>query len=166
VKLRAMFDNPDGMLFPNQFVNTKLLVNTLHDQIVVPAAAIQRGAEGTFVYVVGADKTVSMRTVTVGPTDGDKVSVTKGLKPGETVVTDGADRLRDGSEVTIPALGKAGMAPAANASAQSGHSARLQKMLQSLPADQRATIMKMSPQDRRAWFHAHRGQFHHTSDGG
>jgi multidrug efflux system membrane fusion protein len=166
VKLRAMFDNPDMSLFPNQFVNAKLLINTLHNQIVVPSAAVQRGAEGTFVYVVGADKTVSMRTVTLGPTDDDKVSITKGLKAGEMVVVDGADRLRDGSQVSIPALGKAGMAPAASTSTQGGHSARLQKMLQSLPADERDKVMKMSPEDRRAWFHAHRGQFHHQNSGG
>lgn len=165
VKLRAMFDNPDMSLFPNQFVNTKLLINTLHDQIIVPAAGIQRGAEGSFVFVVGADKTVSMRTVTVGPTDGANVSITKGLKAGETVVVDGADRLRDGSEVTIPALGKAGMAPAASAQSPQ-HNARFQKMLQSLPADEREKVMKMSPEDRRAWFHAHHGQFHHHNGGG
>lgn len=167
VKLRAMFDNPDMMLFPNQFVNTKLLINTLHNQIVVPAAAIQRGAEGAFVYVVGADKTVSIRTVTPGPADGDRTSITKGLNAGETVVVDGADRLRDGSEVTIPAKGKAGMTPAPSAQQSPERSARFQHVLQSLPADQRDKLMKMSPDDRRAWFRAHRGQFHiHGGDGG
>jgi multidrug efflux system membrane fusion protein len=166
VKLRAMFDNPDMSLFPNQFVNTKLLINTLHNQIVVPSAAVQRGAEGTFLYVVGADKTVSIRAVTLGPTDGDKVSVAKGLKAGEMVVVDGADRLRDGSEVTIPALGKAGVAPPSASGQSPQRSARFQKMLQSLPADEREKVMKMSPDDRRAWFKAHRGQFHHSSDSG
>jgi membrane fusion protein, multidrug efflux system len=108
VKLRAMFDNEDGLLFPNQFVNVRLLVNTLQDQVVIPAAAIQRGASGTFVFVVKNDeadkakKVVSMRVVTTGVQQGDRVAVTKGLNPGETVVTDGADRLRDGGEVTIP----------------------------------------------------------------
>ena len=102
VKLRAMFDNEEGKLFPNQFVNVRLLVNTLQDQVVIPAAAVQRGASGTFVFVVKSDKTVQMRTITVGVQQGDKVAVTKGLNPGETVVTDGADRLRDGGEVTIP----------------------------------------------------------------
>jgi membrane fusion protein, multidrug efflux system len=168
VKMRAMFDNPDNILFPNQFVNAKLLINTLHDQIVVPSAAIQRGAEGSFVYVVGADKTVSMRTVTVGPTDGDKVSVTKGLKAGETVVIDGADRLRDGSEVSIPAMGKAGMPPAsASAGAANGqpNNGRLQRMLSHLPPDVRAQVEKMTPEERHAWFQAHRGQFHHHHDG-
>jgi len=102
VKLRAMFDNEDGGLFPNQFVNMRLLVNTLQDQVVIPAAAIQRGASGTFVFVVKSDKTVSMRVITTGVQQGDRVAVIKGLNPGETVVTDGADRLRDGGEVTIP----------------------------------------------------------------
>ncbi|MGA9796487.1 MAG: MdtA/MuxA family multidrug efflux RND transporter periplasmic adaptor subunit [Rhizomicrobium sp.] len=163
VKLRAMFDNPDMSLFPNQFVNTKLLINTLHNQIVVPTAAIQRGAQGSYLWVVGADKTVSMRTVTDGPTDGTKTSITKGLAAGETVVVDGADRLRDGSEISIPALGKAGMPPPAS------KSQRLQRMLSHLPASERAQVEKMTPEQRRAWFHAHHGQFHHgggSHDGG
>lgn len=108
VKMRAMFDNPNGSLFPNQFVNVRLLVNTLHDQIWVPASAIERGSQGSYVYVVQTDKTavppsttVAMRTVTLGPQDGDKIAVTKGLNPGESVVTDGADRLRDGADVTV-----------------------------------------------------------------
>jgi multidrug efflux system membrane fusion protein len=118
VKLRAMFTNEDGRLFPNQFVNVRLLVNTLQDQVVIPAAAIQRGASGTFVFVVKADHTVEMRTVALGVQQGDRVAVTKGLNPGETVVTDGADRLRDGGQVTIPGgkkvvdvKGPAGTAP-------------------------------------------------------
>jgi multidrug efflux system membrane fusion protein len=155
VKLRAMFDNPDMSLFPNQFVNTKLLINTLHNQIVVPTAAIQRGAQGSYLWVVGADKTVSMRTVTDGPTDGTKTSITKGLAAGETVVVDGADRLRDGSEISIPALGKAGMPPPAS------KSQRLQRVLSHLPASERAQVEKMTPEQRRAWFRAHHGQFHH-----
>ena len=108
VKMRAMFDNPDGALFPNQFVNVRLLVNTLHNQIWVPASAVERGSQGPFVYVIETDKsttpptnTVAMRGVTLGPQDGDKIAVTKGLNPGENVVTDGADRLRDGSDVTV-----------------------------------------------------------------
>jgi multidrug efflux system membrane fusion protein len=97
-----MFDNPHGELFPNQFVNIKLLVNTLHDQTVVPAAAIQRGASGAFVFVVNADHTVSMRTVTLGQTQDDRVAIASGVKPGDTVVVDGADRLRDGARVVLP----------------------------------------------------------------
>ncbi len=101
VKMRAMFDNPNDTLFPSQFVNVRLLVNTLHDQTWVPASAIERGSQGAFVYIVQSDRTVAMRTVALGPQDGDKIAITKGLNPGESVVTDGADRLRDGAEVTV-----------------------------------------------------------------
>jgi multidrug efflux system membrane fusion protein len=123
VKMRAMFDNTDATLFPNQFVNMRLLVNTLHGQIFVPASAIERGAEGSFVYVVQTDSsgsTVAMRTVTLGPQDGERVAILKGLNPGDLVVTDGADRLRDGSEVTIPKGQKAGAPAAGQAAAPSG----------------------------------------------
>ena len=102
VKLRAMFDNTDSKLFPSQFVNIRLLVDTLQNQTVVPVAAIQRGASGTFVFIVNPDKTVNQRSVKLGIQDGDKVAILEGLKPGDTVVVDGADRLRDGSDVTIP----------------------------------------------------------------
>jgi len=102
VKLRAMFDNTDGKLFPSQFVNVRLLVDTLQHQTVIPMAAIQRGADGTFVFVVSPDKLANQRTVKLGVQDGDKVAVLEGLKPGDTVVVDGADRLRDGAEVAVP----------------------------------------------------------------
>ena len=102
VKLRAMFDNSSGELFPNQFVNIKLLVNTLHNQVVVPATAIQRATSGTFVYVVTADMIVHMRTVMLGQSEDDRVAVASGLMAGETVVVDGADRLRDGAHVLLP----------------------------------------------------------------
>jgi multidrug efflux system membrane fusion protein len=102
VKARAQFDNSKGELFPNQFVNVKLLVDTLHDQTLIPVAAVQRGSDGNFVFVVQPDKTVAQRAITIGPADATHVSVLKGLKPGDTVVVDGADRLRDGSEVTLP----------------------------------------------------------------
>lgn len=102
VKARAMFDNADGKLFPNQFVNVRLLVNTLHGQTLVPVSAVQRGAEGSYVFVVQPDKTVAQRSVTLGPGNATLVSIVQGLKPGDVVVVDGADRLRDGSEVTLP----------------------------------------------------------------
>ncbi len=125
VKMRAMFDNADGKLFPQQFVNIRLLVNTLHDQTWVPSSAIERGAQGAFVYVVQKDMTVAMRSVTLGPQDGDRVAITKGLAAGETVVTDGADRLHEGSEVVIP-KGKtvSAVAPPAGAAAPAGGDAR------------------------------------------
>lgn len=102
VKLRALFDNSDGVLFPNQFVNVRLLVDTLHNETVVPSPAIQHGAQGTYVFVVSPDKTVSMRTVSTGASDAGRVAITAGLRPGDTIVIDGADRLRDGAEITIP----------------------------------------------------------------
>jgi membrane fusion protein, multidrug efflux system len=102
VKLRAVFDNKDDTLFPNQFVNIRLLVDTVKDATVVPVAAIQRGTPGTFVYLVKADDTVEVRVVELGATDGDKVQIVSGLQPGDQVVTDGTDRLRDGAKIRRP----------------------------------------------------------------
>jgi membrane fusion protein, multidrug efflux system len=113
VKVRAQFDNPDDALFPNQFVNAQLLIKTLHDVVTVPSAAIQRGAPGSYVYVVNADNTVSVRPIKTGPTDGPTAEVISGLTAGERVVVDGTDRLRDGAHVTIPdASGVPATAPA------------------------------------------------------
>ncbi len=102
VKLRALFDNADEALFPNQFVNMRLLVDTVKDAIVVPVAAIQRGQPGTFVYHVKADDTVEIRVVELGDTDGEKIAILKGLQVGDEVVTDGTDRLRDGAKIRRP----------------------------------------------------------------
>jgi multidrug efflux system membrane fusion protein len=102
VKLRAIFANPDEMLYPNQFVNARLLVNTLQNTIRVPVPAVQRGEPGTYVYVINANNTVSVRPVKVGPTDGGYMAVLSGLQVGEKVVTDGTDRLRDGAAVIVP----------------------------------------------------------------
>jgi len=102
VKMRAMFDNQDFKLFPAQFVNIRLLIDTLHHQTFVSAAAIQHGAQGSYVYVIDKDRSANMRAVTTGVTDGDKVAITSGLSPGETVVVDGADRLKDGATVLLP----------------------------------------------------------------
>jgi multidrug efflux system membrane fusion protein len=101
VKLRADFANAKNELFPSQFVNARLLVDTLHDATIVPTPAVQRGAPGTYVYVVNPDNTVSVRPIKIGPADGDKTAVTSGLKPGEQVVIDGADRLRDKAKVVV-----------------------------------------------------------------
>ena len=101
VKLRAIFDNEQEILFPNQFVNVQLLVNTLNDADIVPTAAIQHGAPGAFVYVVKPDQTAAVQTVKLGPGDGQHIAVLEGLKPGQKVVVDGSDRLRDGAKVTL-----------------------------------------------------------------
>jgi len=100
VKLRAIFDNNEQSLFPNQFVNVKLLVNILHDADIVPNSAIQRGAPGIFVYVVKPDRTVAVQKVKLGPTDGQRIAILSGLQPGESIVVDGTNRLRDGAKVT------------------------------------------------------------------
>ena len=101
VKLKAEFANPDSTLFPNQFVNARLLVETLRSATLIPTAAVQRGTPGTFVYVVNRDKTVSVRAVKLGPTEKDMVAVDQGLAPGEQVVIDGADKLRQGAKVEV-----------------------------------------------------------------
>ncbi len=99
VKLKAVFANKEETLFPNQFVNAKLLVDTLHNATTVPAQAIQRNAQGPFVYVIGADQKATLRTVKLGPTDGDVVAV-QGVNAGEVVATNGFDKLQDGAQVT------------------------------------------------------------------
>lgn len=101
VKLRADFDNLDDKLFPNQFINARLLVKTLRGVVTVPARAVQYGAPGAYVYVAGADNKVSVRPVELGPQDGPMFAVKSGLSPGDRVVVDGADRLRDGTVVLI-----------------------------------------------------------------
>src|SRR5271167_1501472 len=113
VKLRAIFNNPQEILFPNQFVNVKLLTDTLHNVDIVPTAAIQRGAPGTFVYLVQPDHTVAVQQVKLGPTDGQHVVILAGLEPGQSVVDDGADRLKDGAKIMLAAgQGQGGAAPA------------------------------------------------------
>ena len=99
LKLRAEFGNEDDSLFPNQFVNIQLLVDTLHDATVVPSSAIQRGAPGTFVYLVNADNTVTVKPVTLGPASAEQIAIQSGLAPGDGVVIDGADKLRNGARV-------------------------------------------------------------------
>ena len=117
VKLRALFENADGALFPNQFVNIQLLQETLQHQIIMPNAAVRRGAPNgvvtTFVYVVKPDRTVQVRPVTLGIVDGERAAVSAGLAAGEMVVTEGGDRLRDGARVQLPGAAPAGGARAA-----------------------------------------------------
>jgi membrane fusion protein, multidrug efflux system len=101
IKLKAAFPNEDNSLFPNQFVNARLLVNTIPKAILIPAAGLQRSQQGSFVYVVKPDKTVEMRSVTVGATQGDVIAISKGLQVGDVVVTDGVDKLQQGSHVSV-----------------------------------------------------------------
>ncbi|MCG5074023.1 MdtA/MuxA family multidrug efflux RND transporter periplasmic adaptor subunit [Paraburkholderia tagetis] len=103
VKLRASFANGDGSLFPNQFVNARLLVDTIHDAVIVPTSSVLNGSQGQYVYVVKPDNTVTVRLVKVGPVNAERTSIASGLAVGERIVTDGSDRLREGSKITIPA---------------------------------------------------------------
>ena len=116
VKLKAEFPNPDGKLFPNQFVNVRMVVDTLRGAVVVPSAAIQRNTQGTLVWVVRDDGTATLRPVKTGPTEGQDTAIDSGLKAGERVVTDGVDRIREGAKVEVIEPG----APAAGARPRDG----------------------------------------------
>jgi len=113
VKLKGAFANQQLQLFPNQFVNVRLRLETIPDALTVPTAAVQRGAPGNYVYLVQADGTVTMRVPKLGFTEGDRVQVLDGLAAGDRVVTDGTDKLREGARVEI-------LAPAAGATARGG----------------------------------------------
>ena len=118
-KMKAVFDNKDNALYPNQFVNIRLLVDTLSGQTVIPTVAVQNGQQGSFVYVVDND-TVHMRTVSLGVADQNQTVVTQGLDPGDQVATDGADRLSDGAQVRVRRPGEAAEEAAADAAALRG----------------------------------------------
>jgi membrane fusion protein, multidrug efflux system len=107
VSLRAIFPNDDEALFPNEFVNIKMLVDTLKQAVIVPTPAVLSGAPGDYVYLVNADHTVSVHKVTLGPSDGKNTAILSGLVAGDTVVTDGTDRLSDGAKISIAAANAA-----------------------------------------------------------
>lgn len=101
VKLKAQFSNENYALFPNQFVNIRMLIDVLHGATVIPAAGVQRGSQGAFVYVVKEDRSVTQRPVKLGPAEGGNIVIESGLKPGEIVVVDGTDKLREGAKVAV-----------------------------------------------------------------
>jgi len=119
VTLRATFANEDEALFPNEFVNVRMLVDTLHDAVLVPNPAVLNGAPGDYVYLVKSDRTVSAHKIAVGPSDGRNTAITSGLASGDTVVIDGTDRLNDGSSISV--------APAASAASGATRSASAPK---------------------------------------
>ena len=106
LKLKAIFDNKDNALFPSQFVNVRLLVETQHNATLIPTPAIQRNAQGAFVYVIKGDQTASIRTITPGTTDGS-VTAIQGLEPQEVVAVNGFDKLQDGAKVMVRTASKA-----------------------------------------------------------
>jgi multidrug efflux system membrane fusion protein len=165
IRIKAQFDNRDGALFPNQFVNIRLFLQTLEQALAAPANAIQRGASGTFVYLISAQGTVALRPVEVGIRDGDWVSLrAEGLQAGDKVVTDGADRLRPGARVEAivprpPANRRTGNVPAA-ATAPQGNtgtpspttsSAERPPWLDRLPPAVQERFMAMTPEERAAF---------------
>src|SRR6185295_18857903 len=101
VKLKAQFANDDYSLFPNQFVNVRMLVDVKRDAVIVPNAAVLRGTQGTFVYVVKSDNTVTVRPVKLGPSQGEDVAIETGLEADEQVVVDGTDKLREGTKIEV-----------------------------------------------------------------
>ena len=105
VRMKALFPNKNNELFPNQFVNARLLIGVRKDTTIVPTAALQQSTRGTFVYVVTPELTAQVRPVKAGPTEGDNVSIDEGLQPGEIVVVEGADRLREGNTVELQGQG-------------------------------------------------------------
>ena len=150
IKAKAAFDNEEGLLFPNQFVNVKLQVNLLKDVLTVPSTAVQNN----YVYLVRPDGTVTQRRIRVGVADGDRVSVEGELQDGEQVVTDGIDRLREGAKVAVI---DAAVATRADAAAQDA-GARRAALMASLTPQEREQVAKMSQEERRAFFRNRRAQ--------
>jgi multidrug efflux system membrane fusion protein len=111
LRLRAIFSNKDDALFPNQFVNARLLVYEKRDVVLVPNAAIQRNSQATFVYVVKPDQTVTIRQITLGTTEADESEIVSGLAPGDVVVTTGVDKLQEGSKVNAQIAGGSNQRP-------------------------------------------------------
>ncbi|WPB56377.1 MdtA/MuxA family multidrug efflux RND transporter periplasmic adaptor subunit [Xylophilus sp. GOD-11R] len=149
IKLKAVFANTDGALFPNQFTNVVLQTDTLPGALAVPTAAIQRGSQGTYVYAVAEDGTVAVRKVTVGPVENDWSSVQGELQAGDRVVTDGADRLRDGAQVQVIA---------ANAAAAVDAQAPRPRGMDRMSPEMREKMKAMSPEERRAFMQKLREQ--------
>lgn len=165
IRIKALFPNKDNSLFPNQFVNVKLQLDTLPGALAVSSAAVQRGAPGTYVYVVDGDSMVSLRRVTVGAVDGDWTAVQGELKAGERVVVDGADRLRDGAKVQVIDATKAASAATQATShkhgasgAQAAASGERPRWMDRVPPDMQDKLKAMSPEDRKAWFQKQRSQ--------
>jgi membrane fusion protein, multidrug efflux system len=121
IKMRATFANPDGVLFPQQFVNVRLLVDTMTGVTLAPNPAIQLGAAGNFVYLLNDDSTVSKRDIATGPTDGKHTVITSGLAPGDKVVIDGVDRLRDGAKAKVVSNAPGSGAGEGDATKGAGH---------------------------------------------
>lgn len=120
LKLKAEFPNADERLFPNQFVNVRMLVRTLKDAVIIPTAGVQYGSRGTYVYIVDAESKATVRDIVLGPSDGDRQSVVKGLQVGDKVILEGLDRLREGRLVSLVSADGAPPPPVDPAAKKSG----------------------------------------------
>ncbi|MFC7287461.1 MdtA/MuxA family multidrug efflux RND transporter periplasmic adaptor subunit [Herminiimonas glaciei] len=149
IRVKALFPNLDDALFPNQAVSVVMQLNTLKDVLAVPQAAVLRGSQGFYVYVVNADSTVSTRVVKPGAIDSGWMAVDAKLEPGEKVVIDGTDRLREGGKVEVIA---ADPKQRAGASAPPPDSKR-----RNIPPEMAEKLKNMSPEERRAWFQQNGG---------
>lgn len=187
IKVKALFDNRDNALYPNQAVSVTLQLDTLAGVLAVPQAAVLRGAQGFYVYLVQADNTVAAKVVTPGPVDAGWMAVEGPLQPGDRVVIDGNDHLREGAKVEViaadptqragasaPAGGGQRGARAASAAASptsgagptavaapSSDSAEHARRMDSLTPEQAAKVKAMSPDERRAWFKEQRNTREH-----
>jgi len=148
VKLKAQFPNKEGKLFPNQFVNVRMVVDVRRDAVLVPSAAIQRGSQGTVVYVVRDDSTVALKPVTTGAVEGQLTAIEAGLQAGERVVTDGVDRIREGAkvEVTEPSRGGGGRGQGMDPAKRE----ELKKKMEGMTPEQRQEFMKKMREERKS----------------
>jgi membrane fusion protein, multidrug efflux system len=158
VKLKAQFPNGEGKLFPNQFVNVRMVVDVRRGMVLVPSTAIQRGAQGTLVYIVRDDSTVALRPVTAGPTEGLLTAIETGLTAGERVVVDGVDRIREGAKVEVTEPGAGLRAPGGGGAGKGTDPARreeMRKKMEGATPEQREAMKKrletMTPEEREAW---------------
>ena len=134
VKAKARFPNAAATLFPNQFVNVRLLLRSVEGAVVVPVTALRHGPSGDFVYVINDDRTVTVRPVERGVATNDVIAVTKGLEAGERVVTEGGDRLRDGARVQLPSDRPASAAAGASGSRRGASGAAARRVGRPAPA--------------------------------
>jgi multidrug efflux system membrane fusion protein len=144
VKLKAEFPNADARLFPNQFVNVRMVVDVRKGVVVAPTAAIQRGNQGTIVYVVKDDNTVQLRPVKTGPTEGEITAIESGVQAGERVIVDGVDRIREGAKVEVTEPGAGARAPPAPGDAKGDAKKREEskKRLEGMTPQQREEAKK------------------------
>ncbi len=152
VKLKAEFPNAENKLFPNQFVNVRMVVDIRKNVVIVPSAAIQGGAQGTVVYVVKEDSTVTLRPVKTGPIEGQNTAVESGLVAGERVITDGVDRIREGAkvEVTLPGARGGGAGGGARGNMDPAKREEMRKKMESMTPEQREQFRKQRQEERGA----------------